>query len=281
MPVSLDEWSGEMPEKFAPVNLPESFLRAAEEATRDPLTFLRRNGSVAVVPFIGGGAPEDDEPSGSPDPGGEEDGTADSGDNSTGDGSDDSGDEDGDDDGDLPDSVKAILRKNRKERRDAENRAAAAEKAAKEAAAKVKEYDDRDKSELDKAKERLDELEKENATLRDTNQTMALRNAFLSQNSVAWHDSDDAFGMAMASYGLRDLEIGDDGKVDKKKLAAIIKSMSSEKSYLVKSEDTGSTKPKQPSGGSFNGGSGKPKDTDKEALARKYPAIAGRNRVTR
>ena len=69
---------------------------------------------------------------------------------------------DGNGDGELPESIKAILEKERKERRDAERRAKAAER-------KAQEYEDRDKSaeeqaiaRAERAEKRAEEAEKRN-----------------------------------------------------------------------------------------------------------------------
>lgn len=271
-------------------DLPKSFLEAMAEYQSNPLAVLRRHSLPYALPFIGGGAPDDDDGDGDDKEGsgsgqqGDGDGTGDASEQ------DGNGDEDGDDeDGDegLPENVKAILRKNRKATRDAERRAERAEKAAREAGTKIKEYDDRDKTELQKAQDRAKELETENSELRDANKLISLRSAFLSHTAVTWVDPEDALELALRKYGLKDLELNaDTGTVkDKKALTALVKEMAKEKSYLVKpGDDAGDGKDgdagkRQASGGSFNGGKGKDTGKNADSLAGKYPALRGRRRV--
>lgn len=276
------------------VNLPASFLEAMAEYQRNPLSVLRRN-FPPYLPFIAGGAPEDGDGAGSGDGSGNDgnsggSGGADGDGNSgTGDGAGTGNDADDDDDDDadegLPDNIKSILRKNRKATREAERRAERAEREAKAAADKAKEYDDRDKSELQKAQDRTKELETENAKLRDDNKAVSLRSAFLAHTGVTWVDPEDALELAMRKYGLSELEVSDAGTVDAKKLGKIVKDMAAEKGYLVKTGDGagggkgGDAGKGQASGGAFNGGSGKGDGKSVDKLANKYPAMRGRRRV--
>lgn len=272
-----------MPPEISPVsNLPASFLEAVTEYCRSPVTFLSKTGRIVALPFVGGGAPDDDD-NDKPGDGGDGNGTGADGGDGTGTGNDaDADDDDDDDDGDdgLPDSVKAILRKNRKEARDARKAAAAAAKAVEDANAKVRKYEDRDKSDLDKFKERAEQAEARAAELEKANKTIALRAAFLADTSVAWVDPEDALELAFRKYGLQDLDVDDaTGTVaDRKALRKVIKDLSSEKAYLVKSADSDGDS-KRPSGAKFNGGGKQKSGDDTEALARKYPAMQGRRRV--
>jgi vacuolar-type H+-ATPase subunit I/STV1 len=224
-----------------------------------------------------GGAPEDDD-----------DGSNDGGKTGEGDGDpegekgkeDDSDDDDDDDDGagdeGLPESVKAILKKNRDELKAERRKRKEAEQARDAASGKVRDFEDKDKSEIQRAQETADrEKERADNAEKKANR-LALRNAFLSLPDVAWVDPDDAVDFALNRYGLQDLEVDDDGKVDKKSIKAIAKKLSDEKPYLVKAPEESGGKP---TGGSFNGGK-KPRDTTNEAaLASKYPAIRGRRKV--
>lgn len=271
-------------------NLPTSFLEALAEYQRNPIGVLRRNFS-GTLPYIAGGAPDDDNGAGSGDgdgsgdgnPGADGSGGGDDGAGNGKQGPDDDSDGDGDEDEELPDNIKAILRKNRKAAREAQKAAEAADRRAREAEGKVKEYDDRDKSELQRAQDRVTELETENASLRDANKQTSLRSAFLGHTSVTWADPEDAFDLAMSKYGLKDLEVNEAGTVkDKKALGKLISDMAKDKSYLVKpkegqgQDDAGK---RQASGGSFNGGSGKNDGKSTDKLAQKYPAMRGRRRV--
>jgi hypothetical protein len=272
--------------------LPKSFLEALEEAAANPLSFVRKNGSVAYLPFVGGGAP-DDNGEGGDGQGGQNDGgdgsegagsgtdtgagTEGSGTGDTGDDGDGAGDDE-DEQGDLPENVKAILRKNRKAARDAEKAAANAVREANAAKAKAKEYEDRDKTALQKAEEERDEARKRADALEDSNKVLGLRMAFLADTSVTWVEPEDALDMALMKYGLKELEVSDTGKVDKKALKAIIKTLSSEKGYLVQ-KDGQKDGPQGASGGSLNSGKGG-KKPDTGADVRRFPAMAGRRKVT-
>lgn len=273
-----------MPETKTDFVLPESFLEAARAAAENPLYFASKRGGLIRLPFVGGGAEGDGT--------GTEGGTSSEGEGDSGEGGqteeqnsggqsgedDDEGDED--ETSGVPDNIKAILKKNRQEARDARR---ALEKANEELAAArktAKEYEDRDKSALEKAEDRAKQAEERAAKLEDDNKALALRTAFNSNSDYTWVDADDAFEMARRNFGLADLEIRD-GTVDKKKLKAILKTMAEDKPYLVsKGSGEGDGKGgKGASGGSFNSGKGGAKSKNEAAIARRYPAMQGRRKV--
>lgn len=232
-----------------------------------------------------GGSPEGEGEGGNG--GGSEDGSGGSGDDGNqgdggtsgeGDSDPDDDDEDGEDgstDG-LPENVKAILRKNRKAARDAQKAASTALAAQAAAEAKVQEFEDKDKTELQRAQDEAAREKQRAETLAAQLKTSALETAFLQDATHTWVDAEDALDLAMRRFGLADLEVVD-GKVDKKAVKAIAKKLGEEKKHLVAGESSKGGK----SGGSFNNGDGKPNGAASEkALVTKYPALRGRSRTS-
>ena len=147
----------------------------------------------------------------------------------------------------------------------ADTRASAAEK-------KVKEYEDKGKDVATKATERVTELEGLNTGLTEENRTLKVQNAFLSTNSVTWHDPDVALSQADLSEVL-----DSDGGVDKGALKKVLDALAKAKPFLVKSEtDTGDkSKGNGKTGGAVGSGSKKDhKTASDEALRKKYPALS-------
>ena len=146
----------------------------------------------------------------------------------------------------------------------ADVRASAAEK-------KVKEWEDKGKDAATKASERVTELETENTSQKAEISTLRVQNAFLSTNSVTWHDPDVALSQADLSEVL-----DSEGNVDMSALKKVLDALAKAKPFLVKSEtDDKDGKTGGSSGGSV--GSGKksdPKMASDEALRRKYPALS-------
>lgn len=265
--------------KSADIVLSDEFLKEAANYRRNhPLTFTGKRGLV-VVPFIAGGAPEPGEGEGGTGETGEagETGSGDAeggGVDEEGAGDDDTGsDESAEEDG-LPEAVKTVLRKNRAATRAAEKAARKAQAEAAKAMAKAKEYEDRDKSELDRANERAEAAEKALAEARANGQVLALRTAFLQNSAVSWADAEDAYDIAMNKFDLGEVEVSESGSVDKKKVAEIVKRMAKEKPHLV---STDAAAPQGKTGGAFNNKGGTAPAGDQAALAKKYPALRGRS----
>lgn len=149
-------------------------------------------------------------------------------------------------------------------------RMVAADKRASEAEKKVKEYEDKGKDVATKATERVTELEGEVTNLTNDNRTLKVQNAFLSANSVTWHDPDAALALADLSEVL-----DSDGNVDKAALKKALTDLSKAKPFLVKAADDKEKDGKNgPSGQPV--GSGRTKDKnepDKASLLKKYPAL--------
>lgn len=142
--------------------------------------------------------------------------------------------------------------------------------------AKLKEYEDRDKSELDKANETVSTLT-ETGKAKDTIiKRQAVQLAFMSvASNITWHNPADALEFAMKD--LSDLEVAEDGTVDSKAVKAAADKLAKDKPYLVKANTS-------QSGSGGNGASGTASvgrssgSSDKEGLERdklvgKYPAL--------
>lgn len=143
----------------------------------------------------------------------------------------------------------------------ADRRAAAAEQ-------KVKEFEDKDKSEVTKATERAAELEAQVTDLKEQVKSLNLQNAFLAENSIDWHNKDAALQRADLSEVL-DAE----GNVDKKALKKVLEDLAKAEPYLVKTESKEET-PTEPSGiPAGTGRKGKTTGLTEEELRKKYPAL--------
>lgn len=212
--------------------------------------FVTRDG--LPLRFLLGASPEDDVD----DDGAS--GTEGGGDNTDG----SEGQGEGDNGDDAP-ATKAELEALKKRMQAADKRASEAEK-------KVKEYEDKGKDVATKATERVTELEGEVTTLTNDNRTLKVQNAFLSANSVTWHDPDAALALADLSEVL-----DSDGNVDKAALKKALTDLSKAKPFLVKAADDKEKDGKNgPSGQPV--GSGRTKDKnepDKASLLKKYPAL--------
>lgn len=150
-------------------------------------------------------------------------------------------------------------------------RMSAADKSTAEALKKVKEYEDKDKSETERLTGQVEELSKTNETLVEENKRLRFDNAFALQSKHSWQDPEIVLGL-VRSHELVTVE--EDGTVKglDKALDAIAKS----KPFLLKdgSEGSGDSGSGGPSGS--NTGSGKKNDPakmDADALRKKYPAL--------
>lgn len=244
----------------------------------EPL-FITKRGRV-VWPILG--ASEDDD-------GG---GTDDSGDDDAGD-DDDSGDDDADDSGD-DDSGDDDKKKSKSKKDDddddatvpqwkydktlkrmqaADQRSSRLEKELadlKKQGTDAKDVDAKLREENEKLTPRVEQLTKDNNSLR-------LQVAFLSANEINWVDPQ----VALKLVDLSDVDIDDEtGKVDTRALKAALKDLARSKKYLVqpaagKGEDAGDDS--GASGGKMNGKRKGDKGTpDRAALAKRFPALGAR-----
>lgn len=225
-----------------------------DPSSGEPLRALTVIGNMPVWPSIGG---QDDD-----NQGGSEDGD----DSQGGDGDDkDNGqqEEGKDDDKDssktyTPEEYEALHR-----------RMQAADRRASDLQSKVKEFEDKDKTELQKAEgERDSERDRANAA-EEALRGERIANAFLASNTVTWHDPSDALAMLRSRY-MDGVEIDDKGQVTGIKKA--IEKMAKEKKYLVNSGSGASS-----TGDQMNGArKGEKPDTQKakdEDIRRRMPAL--------
>lgn len=215
----------------------------------------RRNGSPIFV--IAGGSGTDAQPpvDGTP----PADGTP----NPEGDGA-TTGDNTGDKTPEPVDAEKALERM-----RAADRAKSAAEQALAQATQKLREYEDKDKTELEKAQR--DAAEKQ-AALEQTQLQLKqaqVHNAFLLNNTYQWHNAERALSL----LDLSDVTIADDGKVTG--LDKAIEALAKSDPYLLKPKDDTSGSDLPPSGSNVGAGApgskgGKP---DRDKLLDKYPAL--------
>lgn len=185
---------------------------------------------------------------------------------------DSSGDDDDDDDDDADDSDKPVSRaefdRMMKRMKAADQRADKAEK-------RLREIDDADKTDLQKANDRVEELEGQVGELTSTLQSERLNNAFLSlADGPTWHKPATALKLAQTDGYLEDV-VSDDGTVDQKALASALKQLAKDHEYLVK--------PREGAGPSGEGGKGRSNNSKDDKAAkqerdRRAPALARRGR---
>jgi hypothetical protein len=160
----------------------------------------------------------------------------------------------------------------------------AADRRATETEKRLKALEDKDKPEDVKTKAELATALKELEDIRKVRQKDLIQLAFLRANEVEWHDPEDALTMA----DLSDVEIDDDGNVDRKALKAALRDLAKRKPHLVKQskkddeqdeEEEDESKDDQRSSGSKMAGNrkgSKGKGPSRDDLAKKFPALRRR-----
>ena len=141
----------------------------------------------------------------------------------------------------------------------------AADRAKTVAEHKLSEIEKAKLGEVDRLKVDVEELTKENTTLKTQLEKVRIENAFHRQNKYTWHDPEDALSfLDMAS-----VTIGEDGKVEG--LKAAIDDVAKRKPHLVK-KDTGPepVASGEPANGTRKGDQSGP---DVKALSKRFPAI--------
>lgn len=154
----------------------------------------------------------------------------------------------------------------------ADKKRAEAEKARDDALARLKEFEDKDKTELQRTTERVAELEKQVQQRDEDLASLRLENAFLTVNSVQWHDPKAALLLAQREGYLEDV-VDDKGKVDEVKLKTKLEKLGKDKAYLVKKDDNGAPPPPpsgQPAG---SGTKGNKTGSDDAAIVGRYRAL--------
>lgn len=187
------------------------------------------------------------------------DGTDDSGDGDEGDGGTDGEDK-------SSEAKKEVISK---EEYDAlKARMVAADKNTAEALKKVKEYEDKDKSETERLSGQVEELTKANETLAEENKRLKFDNAFALNSKHSWQDPEIVLGLVRNHA---EVTIEDDGTV--KGLDKALEDISKTKPFLLKDkEDT----EENSSASGTSTGAGRKKDktsVDQDSLRKKYPAL--------
>lgn len=218
------------------------------------------------------GADPGDDPNGD---GGNGSGTGGSGGTGNDDGA--GGDDGSGDDGGNPTSVTP------EELQRMRNRMQAADRRASSLEGKLREYEDRDKTETQRLQGQVESLTAENEELKKRVAAANRDNAFLKSNGVTWHDADVALSKIQW-----DIVTGEDGEVDLKLLKKEIERVAKDAPYLVKttqSNGSGSgsgegngagTSRQQGASGHHpgnNSGQATGSAADRAALEKKYPAL--------
>lgn len=154
---------------------------------------------------------------------------------------------------------------------DTRNRMKAADQRASKLETELKQLRDKDLPEAEKLKKDFAETQQQLADLQDANKQLALKNAFLEDNSYTWHNPKRALSLV----DLSQVEINADGTVSGLKDA--LKALATSDAYLLKTEaETPENKPGGTAPGN-NGGSvgGKP---DTKKMASRIPAMQTRVR---
>lgn len=143
--------------------------------------------------------------------------------------------------------------------------------------ARIKELEDKDKSELEKAQADAAAAKKEADELKQNRTDMLTSNAFLIvKDSPTWHNSSAALALLDKSL----ITVKEDGTVEG--MEAAVKKLAADHPYLVKpagdgkDDKDGKNGNQQASGSSNNGGGGGGKAPDRAKLEKRFPALRGR-----
>jgi hypothetical protein len=150
-------------------------------------------------------------------------------------------------------------------------RMSAADKSAAEALKKVKEYEDKDKSETERLTGQVEELTKANADLVEQNKRLQFDNAFAMQSKHSWQDPEIVLGLVR---GHEAITVEDDGTI--KGLDKALEAIAKAKPFLLKDGDD--TEDDASGGGPTGSATGSkkkndPAKMDEDALRKKYPAL--------
>lgn len=157
------------------------------------------------------------------------------------------------------------------------NQLSAADRKREEAEKRAKEYEDRDKGELEKATERADQLKSENEGLRTQLATLRMERAVLTDaefGASRWHDPEDTVSRLSRAVENGDITVNDKGEVSG--VGKFLKKLAADKAYLLKPEE----KPITPATGrtaagrtnSTNGGDDE-REKRRAKLRADYPAL--------
>ena len=145
-----------------------------------------------------------------------------------------------------------------------------AEKLLEEQGKKLREIEDKDKSELEKAQRDLKEATEELGKLRKERKDFAVKMAFFESGAAALVKN---AAMVLKNLDLDGIEPDDDGQVDSKKIKSMTEAFLKEHPYMAADEEhSAGAGGDQPSGRPNNGKKSKDQ-VDYEALAKKFPAL--------
>jgi len=149
-------------------------------------------------------------------------------------------------------------------------RMSAADKSAAEALKKVKEYEDKDKSETERLTGQVEELTKTNADLTEENKRLRFDNAFALQSKYSWQDPEIVLGLVR---GHELVSVEDDGTI--KGLDKALEAIAKAKPFLLKDDEGEGSQSGAGPTGSPTGSTKKndPSKMDADALRKKYPAL--------
>lgn len=137
-------------------------------------------------------------------------------------------------------------------------------------AAKLKQFEDKDKTEFEKVQRDLEETKAELAKHREITKNQAVDLAFFKGGAAALFKNP---ATALKLLDVSDIAPDDEGNVDtaeiKKRADALLKA----EPYLAKGDDSAGDDEGSPSGGTNNGKRGNKGELDKEKLAKKFPAL--------
>lgn len=221
--------------------------------TRSGLAVAALRGSEPDDGTGDGNGNGDNGSSGSGDGGGSGDGNGDGGNNS-----DDGASTDGKDD-----PEKEALRK----------RMVAADRRASDLEKRLKEFEDKDKTESQRLTDEVTNLKAQNEELQKALREAKVQNAFLTSNDYQWQDPDTALRLADLSE-----VVDEDGEVDKKALKRALKDLADGKPFLVKTQEAnGSNGSGQSGAGVGSGKKGGKQEFDENELLRRYSSLAQRS----
>lgn len=160
--------------------------------------------------------------------------------------------------------LQADLDRQRERTRAADERAARIE-------AELKQLRDKDLPEADKLRRDFEESQQQVTKLQEVNKNLALKVAFLSDNTYSWHNPERALKLV----DLSQVTIEEDGSVTGLKEA--LKALATSDDYLVKKEPKEEA-PKPPSTSPGNNGGTGGSAPSKGALAKRFPTMNTRVR---
>jgi hypothetical protein len=134
----------------------------------------------------------------------------------------------------------------------------AADRRATAAEEKVREFQDKDKTELQRVTDRVSELEESLGAKDELIKTLQLQNGFLAANKYTWHDPE----LALKQVDMDSVEFDADGKPSKESLAKALKSVADKHPYLVKRTESDVTPSGEP-------GPKKARNAEKDAATRR------------